>query len=139
MKSPELTIDQISIGDTTSFEHTFTEADVQTFATLSGDYNPLHMDPSYAEKTIFGRRIVHGLLVASLASRFVGMYIPGRRCLYLSQTLNFKKPVYIGDTVSVAGIVTYTSLSTNIVEIDIVITKPDRVTVLDGKAIVKVI
>ena len=123
MNAKDLNLEDIQVGQAASFERTFTEADVQAFAELSGDTNPLHMDPAYAGSTKFGQRLVHGMLIASLCSALVGMYIPGKKCLYLGQTLSFKRPVFIGDTVTVTGRVESVSSSTRIVSIEINITK----------------
>lgn len=138
MNAKELSFDEIKVGDTDSFSRTWTEEDVTTFANLSGDMNPLHMDNSYAEETQFKQRLVHGMLLGSLCSRFVGMYIPGKKCLYLNQTLSFKKPVFIGDTVEVMGTVTSKSEMTKVLFIFIVIKKGDEI-VMNGEAKVQVI
>src|SRR3989344_1661910 len=113
------TLSDITIGETADFERTISESDVSAFAHLSGDFNPLHVDSAYAQKTKFGRRLVHGMLLGSLCSRMVGMYVPGEKCLYLRQTLTFKKPVHIGDTVKVLGRVASKSVSTKIIEVEI--------------------
>jgi 3-hydroxybutyryl-CoA dehydratase len=76
--------------------------DVVGFATLSGDHNPIHLSDHFARKTRFGGRIAHGLYTASLISTVLGMYLPGPGAVYLSQTLNFRAPVRIGDVVSVS-------------------------------------
>ncbi len=138
MKPAELTIDEISIGDTASFSRTLTDEDVRTFARLSGDENPLHLDDAYAKETQFKQRLVHGLLLGSLASTLVGMHLPGKHCLYLGQTLFFKKPVFIGDTVKVTGTVKNKSAATGILEIAVTITKNDE-EVVNGTATVQVL
>lgn len=138
MKAKELSFDEIKVGDTDSFSRTWTEEDIIAFAKLSGDHNPLHTDDSYAKGTQFGQRLVHGMLLGSLCSRFVGMYIPGKNCLYLNQTLSFKKPVFIGDAVEVVGTVTSKSESTKILSISIIIKKGEEV-VVEGEAKVQVI
>lgn len=76
--------------------------DVIGFATLSGDHNPVHLSDHFARKTRFGERIAHGLYTASLISAVLGMRLPGPGAIYLSQTLNFRGPVRIGDVVSVS-------------------------------------
>lgn len=88
------------VGDVAAFSRTVTETDFTIFAGLSGDYNPIHVDREYAKETFFGERISHGLLTASFLSRLLGMHLPGPGSVYVSQTLNFKKPVYIGDTIT---------------------------------------
>jgi 3-hydroxybutyryl-CoA dehydratase len=76
-----------------------TEADIVAYAALSGDYNPVHLDPEYAAKTIFKERIAHGILSAGYISALFGMKLPGPGAIYISQTLNFKGPVKIDDRV----------------------------------------
>ncbi|MBI3442687.1 MAG: MaoC family dehydratase [Candidatus Sungbacteria bacterium] len=134
----DLLLKDISVGDTASFSRIFTRNDVLAFARLSGDQNPLHLDEAYARTTRFGRRLAHGMLVGSLCSTLVGMYLPGKRCLYLSQTLFFRKPVFIGDTVVVQGVVRAKSESTGVLEIGVSITKDDE-EVLTGIATVQVL
>lgn len=138
MEARDLVMEDIHIGDSDSFDRLWTEEDVNTFAKVSGDMNPLHMDEEYAQTTKFKGRLVHGMLVASLCSTLVGMYIPGKRCLYLSQSLFFKNPVYIGDTVTITGTVTAKSLSTKIVSIAISIRRGEE-EVLEGEARVQVL
>src|SRR6267143_6694155 len=94
-ESAELTFSQISVGDLFSIERTFTAEDVLDFANLSGDFSPLHVDPEYGASSEFGTCVVHGILLASLFSQLVGMRIPGRPALYLSQDLSFRKPVRV--------------------------------------------
>lgn len=132
----DLLLKDISVGDAAFFSRMFTQEDVLAFARLSGDKNPLHLDEAYARTTRFGQRLVHGMLVGSLCSALVGMYLPGKRCLYLSQTLLFRKPVFIGDTVVVRGIVRAKSGSTGVLEIGVSITK-DHEEVLNGIATVQ--
>ena len=107
----------MNIGDSASFTHTITESDVEKFAELSGDRNPLHMDDAYASRTPFKKRIVHGMFLGALASRLLGMHLPGERCLYIRQELSFHKPVFIGTEVTVTGVVKSVSSSTGIYEI----------------------
>ncbi|MCB1536734.1 MAG: MaoC family dehydratase, partial [Rhodoblastus sp.] len=80
---------------------TVMDDDVIAFADLSGDRNPVHLSDHFARKTRFGERIVHGLYTASLISTVIGMYLPGPGAVYMSQTLNFKGPVKIGDVINV--------------------------------------
>jgi 3-hydroxybutyryl-CoA dehydratase len=94
-----LTIDDIDVGMEARFSKTITDADIVMFAGVSGDTNPVHLDQEYAAGTMFKGRIAHGMLSASLLSTVFGTRLPGPGCIYLSQTLKFKAPVRIGDTV----------------------------------------
>lgn len=133
MGAHDVSFEDIVVGDTASFSRTWDEKDVLNFAELSGDANPLHVDEEYAGTTPFKQRLVHGMLLGALCSRFVGMYLPGKRCLYLSQTLAFKKPVFINDTVLVTGKIIAKSEVTKILTIAITITKGEEV-VMVGEA-----
>lgn len=90
----------ISVGQQAEMSKTFTDEDVRAFARISGDNNPVHLDDDYASGTRFGRRLVHGMLTAGLISAVLGTKLPGPGSIYLSQTLNFRAPVYIGDTIT---------------------------------------
>jgi len=88
------------VGDTAEMSKTVTEEDIDLFAEVTGDRNPVHVSREFAEKTRFGERIAHGMLSAGLISAVIGMKLPGPGCLYLSQTLNFRGPVKIGDEIT---------------------------------------
>ena len=109
--------DEIILGTKTKFVVQIDESTINEFARISGDHNPLHMDEKYARKTPFGKRVCHGMLLASLFSRLVGMYMPGKNALYFSQTLNFQMPCFVGDKVTIEGEVIDKSQSTNIITI----------------------
>ncbi len=94
------TYEEIQIGDTASFAKTITETDVYLFAGISGDFNPLHTDEEYAKTTIFGTRIAHGGLAASLLAPVLGMKLPGLGTVALETTTKFRKPVFFGDTIT---------------------------------------
>jgi acyl dehydratase len=93
-------IDEFEPGQHATFTKTFTEDDVQRFIAITGDVNPLHVDDAFAASTRFGRRVLHGMLTASLFSTMVGMLLPGTGAIYRSQSLSFLRPVYVGDTVT---------------------------------------
>lgn len=93
------TIDELKIGEKEYFEKTISEADIYLFAGISGDMNPAHISEEYAKKTIFGERIVHGMLSSSLISTVIGMKLPGPGTIYVSQNLKFLTPVRINDTI----------------------------------------
>jgi acyl dehydratase len=73
----------------------FTQEDVNRFAEITGDHNPIHLDPVYASNTIFGKPIIHGILGASVLSKILGMYFPGEGTIYMSQQINFKRPMFV--------------------------------------------
>ncbi|MEF8873518.1 MAG: MaoC family dehydratase [Candidatus Thermoplasmatota archaeon] len=93
-------LDLIEIGDTGSFRRTITDADVKHFAAATGDTNPYHFDDEYAAQGRFGERIAHGMLVTGLISTVLGTVLPGAGTIYLNQSLEFKNPVYLGDTIT---------------------------------------
>ncbi|HRY07181.1 MAG TPA: MaoC family dehydratase, partial [Hyphomicrobiaceae bacterium] len=111
-------LDQLSVGQSDAVVRTITAEDVVAFARLSGDYNALHVDDEFAARTEFGSRVVHGFLHASLLSTLVGMKIPGPGALYLSQSIDFSAPVFIGDTVEARGRIEKIDRETRIIEIE---------------------
>jgi len=93
-------LEDLSVGMTAVFGKTVTEADIMAFAGVSGDTNPIHLHADFAKASRFGERIAHGMLSASFISTVVGTRLPGPGSIYVSQSLNFKAPVKIGDTVT---------------------------------------
>ena len=89
--------EDLAVGQSASIEKTIAESDLDKFADVSLDRNPVHFDEAYAKTTRFGGRIAHGMLTASLFSGLLGNTLPGPGCIYLSQSLKFKAPVRIGD------------------------------------------
>ena len=130
---PEYTFDEIEIGLTKQFQITITESMIDDFAKISGDYNPLHMDEKFAQSRDFKNRVCHGMLLGSLFSRLIGMYVPGKYGLYFSQTLNFVNPTIVDDAVTVTGKVISKSESTKIIELKTTKKNSSHVLV-DGKA-----
>jgi len=92
-------LEEIKIGMSESYTKTITQEDVNAFANISGDKNPVHLDEEYAKNTIYKKRIAHGLMIASYFAGLGGTKLPGEGCIYTSQSLKFKRPIYIGDTV----------------------------------------
>ncbi len=86
-------IQEIKIGMSESYSQTITDADVKLFAGISGDNNPIHMSDEYAQNSRYKKRVVHGMLCASFFSVLFGTKLPGSGCLYVTQNLNFKRPV----------------------------------------------
>ncbi|MEM9938438.1 MAG: MaoC family dehydratase [Pseudomonadota bacterium] len=93
--------EDMSIGMTHETQHTITEDDVELFAQVSGDRNPLHMDDDYAKTTPFGQRIAHGALTASYISGILGNNLPGPGAVFVGLSMRFRRPVYIGSEVLV--------------------------------------
>ena len=100
------TFDEITIGQSAEYSKAVTEADIQMFAAVSGDVNPLHLDPEFAAGTRFGERIAHGMLTASFISAALAMELPGPGCIFMEQSLKFRLPVKIGDVITVKLTVT---------------------------------
>ncbi|MGG5818898.1 MaoC family dehydratase [Falsiroseomonas sp. HW251] len=92
--------EDLRLGQKASFGKTVTEADVVLFAAVTGDTNPMHLNEEYARESFFGERIAHGMLAAGLITKVMGTQLPGPGTIYLSQSLRFRKPVKIGDTVT---------------------------------------
>ena len=94
-----LRLEDLSLGQSAEIAHTVTDADIRAFAAVSGDNNPVHLDEVYAAATPFKTRIAHGMLSAGYISALLGTRLPGPGAIYISQTMNFKRPVRIGDEV----------------------------------------
>ena len=92
-------IEELQIGQSDTYERIVTEKDIEDFAKISGDNNPVHLDEDFAKTTIFKGRIAHVMLAASFISTTVGTKLPGYGAIYISQNLKFKGPVRIGDKV----------------------------------------
>jgi 3-hydroxybutyryl-CoA dehydratase len=92
--------DALQVGDTASFTKTISESDIYLFAGITGDLNPAHMDAVSAADGMFKQRIAHGMLTASFISTVIGMHLPGPGTIYAGQDLQFRAPVFIGDTVT---------------------------------------
>ena len=116
----------------------FRTEDVEAFANISKDCNPIHLDPIYAERSMFGKRIVHGFLVGSLISAVFGTQIPGEGAIYLHQEMNFRKPVYHGQEITATVMVTNIRKDKSILYFDTICKNEADEIVIDGKAILKV-
>ena len=125
----------LKIGDSASLNKTFSDEDVRSFAEISGDKNPVHLDDEYAAGTQFKGRLVHGILTAGLISAVLGMELPGPGSIYLSQSLNFRAPVYIGDTITATVTVVKIREGKPIVTLETVCRNQDDVVVLEGEAV----
>lgn len=128
------TINQMATGDRVEREYRITNDDILAFGKLSGDFNPLHFDDDYASRSIFGRRIAHGLISLAKFSGIFGMDMPGLGTLWLSQSVHFLKPVFIGE--SYKAIAEVTGLHARRATIATWVEDSAGVHVLEGEAVV---
>ena len=126
-------INEIKIGMSESYSQTISEADVKAYAGISGDRNPVHMDDEYAGKSRYKRSTAHGMISSSFLSALFGTKLPGPGCVYVNQSLNFKRPVYIGDTVTAIITVTKIDEIKSRVYFDTVCKVKNKI-VIDGQA-----
>src|SRR5215212_1002169 len=91
---------RFNVGDSAEITKTIDDSDIQAFADVTGDHNPVHVDDAFAARTRFGRRIAHGMLSASLISAVLANKLPGEGSVYLGQTLQFVAPVFPGDEIT---------------------------------------
>lgn len=124
----------LAVGLSASVTHIVTAADVDSFAHLTGDSNPIHLDEEYAAGTRFGRRIAHGMLTAGYISAILGTRVPGPGSIYLSQTLRFTAPVYLGDSIRVTATVEKIREDKPIVTVQTTCVNQDNEIVLSGEA-----
>ena len=118
---------------TAVYAKTVTDADIVMFAGISGDTNPVHLDDLFADQTPFKGRIAHGMLSASFISAVLGTRLPGPGCIYLSQSLKFRAPVKVGETVTARVTIKDVNLGNKRITVDTVCTVGDTV-VIDGEA-----
>lgn len=107
----QIPIEEIQVGMEVSYSQTITDTDVKSFAGVSGDRNSVHMDEEYALTSRYKKRIAHGMMSASYFSALFGTKIPGEGCVYVAQSLQFKRAVYLGDTVKATVSVTKVDLN----------------------------
>lgn len=128
-------IDDLEVGLSRELSKTFTNKDIEQFAAISMDHNPIHLCDEYGKESVFGGRIAHGMLTASLLSAVIGEHLPGRGTIYLGQSLRFIAPVRPGDRVTARVTVTEIKPEKRHVTLDCVCTVGDTV-VLKGEALV---
>jgi len=133
-KPSEYSFDEIEIGMQKNFKIFISEDYLDDFAKLSGDDNPLHMNEEYASSTSFKKRVCSGMFLSSFFSRLVGMYLPGKHALHISQSLNFVNPCFIGEMITVEGKVVDKSPATKIIKLETTITNESGKRIIDGKA-----
>jgi len=133
-KPSEYSFDEIELGMQKSFKVDISKNMLDVFGRDTGDYNPLHMSEEYASSTSFKKRVCSGMFLSSFFSRLVGMYLPGKHALHISQSLNFVNPCFIGETITVEGKVIDKSPATKIIKLETTITNESGKRIIDGKA-----
>ena len=132
----ERKFEDIEIGEKASLSKTFTESDVQAFAEITGDFNPIHIDEEFAKKSIFKERVVHGILTVGLISNVLGNVLPGPNTIYLSQEAKFLAPVKIGDTLTAECEVIEKRKEKKILKMKTIVQNQDGKVVIEGIATV---
>ncbi|MDR1832367.1 MAG: MaoC family dehydratase [Fusobacteriaceae bacterium] len=128
-------MNELTIGQSASKTKVFREEDVLVFAGFTGDMNPVHINEEFAKTTKFGRRIVHGPYVYTLVGSVLGQQLPGGGSVYVSQTLKFKFPVFVGDTITCTLTVTDKNIERNRLTLNTLLTNQDGVVVIEGEAV----
>ena len=129
----------LKIGDQFSTSRALTDEVIRKFADVSGDFNPIHLDEEFAKTTRFGKRIAHGMLSGAFISAVLGNEFRERKIVYLSQTMKFVAPVFIGDTVKATGTITNIRKDKDIVTLETVCTNQNGETLVKGEAAVMIL
>ena len=137
-KPSEYSFDEIKIGMQKNFQVYISEDMLDDFAKLSGDYNPLHMNEEYASSTSFKKRVCSGMFLATFFSRLIGMYLPGKHALHISQSLNFVNPCFLDEKITVEGEVIDKSIATKIITLKTTIINESKKIIINGTACVKI-
>jgi 3-oxoacyl-[acyl-carrier protein] reductase len=135
---PSTSWSDFNVGYEASIEHRISASEVETFAALTGDDNPMHLDPDYAATTAFGRPIVHGMLTASFVSTVIGTRLPGPGALWTGLRLSFVRPAYVGDLLSIQLRVRHRSEATRTLVLDVSVLGRGEV-LIDGEATVRML
>jgi len=130
-----MTVVSFQIGEQASLSKTISEEDVNAFAALIGDFNPIHVDTEYAARSRFGRRVAHGAFTGGLISAVLGTKLPGHGAIYLSQLIKFLAPVYLGDTITATVEVTAWRPEKRILTLRTDVHNQDGVQVATGEAV----
>lgn len=131
------TFDQIEIGDSASHIRTISAEDIDLYAKITDDYNPVHMDEEYAKRTVFGGRIAHGTITLGLSAPVIGMKLPGQGCALISISSDFIRPVKIGDTITAFAEVIAKDAGKRVIELSLKFTNQRNEDVAVGSARVK--
>lgn len=130
------TINELKIGDKESVTLTLTEENIDAFAKATGDYNPIHMDVEYANKSVFGRRVSHGVLLTGIVSGILGTKLPGLGTIAREMNAKFSGPAYIGDTLTATVELVEKKEKINMCIFSYRIVNQDNRQVVKGKAVV---
>jgi acyl dehydratase len=130
----EYNFEDLFVGQKANFLKKIDDELMNNFAKLSGDFNPLHMDEEYASTTNFGKRVCHGMLLASFFSQLVGMYLPGKNSLYFSQTLNFRNPCFVDDNITIEGEIIEKKSNIKLITLKTIIHNQTGTCLIDGIA-----
>jgi len=130
---------QINLGDQYTVTRNISDQLIRSFAELSGDHNPIHLDEDFAATTRFGRRIAHGMLSGALISSVLGNEFADEKIVYLSQTMRFVAPVFVGDTITVTATVASIREDKPIVTVQTVCSNQDGETTMTGEAAVMIL
>lgn len=138
MKKTEIAkykIEDLHEGQRFSFRKFIGIHDVDNFAELSGDCNPLHMNEDFSHSRGFKGRVVHGALLIAYFSQLIGVYFPGENCLFHSVKVNFVSPAYINDTVEITAVIDQISINSNVMILNLRIENAEnKAVLLEGKA-----
>lgn len=132
-----LTIEELTVGQSYETSFVITAELIEGFAEVTGDHNPIHLDESYASKSIFKQRVAQGMLQAGFLSGILGCHFPGVGTIYLSQTLKFIKPVFIKDQITLRLEVLEIISEKNRVRLETLFTNQNGEAVITGEALVK--
>ena len=128
--------DRLTVGLTAALTRTVSADDVDAFGRATGDTNPAHFDEEFARRCRFRGRVAHGILVAGHVSAVLGTVLPGRGTIYLNQTLSFRAPVYVGDTITTTATIVHIREDKPIVTLRTTCTNQDGTLVIEGEAVV---
>lgn len=135
----DFSYEELRVGQIASFEVNVSEDLVSKFAVLSGDENPMHCDTNFSSRTEYGGIIAHGMIAGMFFSRLIGMYLPGKRSIYLSQKINFHRPIFPGTSVCVSGEISQKVDSIHAITLQTTVReKASRILLVDGQALVRI-
>jgi acyl dehydratase len=134
---PSRPIETLSIGDAVEATRTVSQDDIDGYAEISGDFNPIHTDPDYAAGTPFGRTIAHGPIALALAAGILGMELPGPGSIAISNVIRYRRPIFAGDTVTTRVAVAEINAERRRVTLAMTWTNADGVVVADGEAVLR--